>query len=108
MKPFCDSTHKQVNFDGTETASREPHDKQAKRIDGPTMALDDAEPLCAFARFCDPHAGFWNLVEKDGPPQGHASGWSTRRVIARSGRLVARERATGEALEPAIRTLDWA
>lgn len=99
MKPFCDGTHKRVNFDGTETASREPYENQAKRIEGPTMVLDDAEPLCAFARFCDPHAGVWNLVEKTDHPKarkyveheaGHCPG----------GRLVARERATGEALEP--------
>lgn len=24
-KPFCDGTHKKVQFDGTETASREPY-----------------------------------------------------------------------------------
>ncbi len=53
-KPFCDSTHKKVGFDGTETASREPYLKQAEAIEGPAVRLTDAESLCAFARFCDP------------------------------------------------------
>jgi CDGSH-type Zn-finger protein len=51
-KPFCDGTHARVHFDGTETASREPYERQAKQIIGPTMVLEDAERLCAFARFC--------------------------------------------------------
>src|ERR1700750_2981326 len=29
-KPFCDGTHANIGFDGTETASREPYLKQAK------------------------------------------------------------------------------
>ena len=53
-KPFCDGTHKKVQFDGTETASREPYLEQAETIEGPTMVLTDQENLCAFARFCDP------------------------------------------------------
>ncbi len=98
-KPFCDSSHRQVNFDGTETASREPYDAQAKRMEGPTMMLDDAESLCAFARFCDPHAGVWNLIEKTDHEK--ARKWVEHEAgHCPSGRLVARERATGKALEP--------
>jgi CDGSH-type Zn-finger protein len=98
-KPFCDGTHRSVGFDGTETASREPFDAQAQRIDGPTLALDDAESLCAFARFCDPHGKVWNLVGRSDHPQAkklveHEAGHCP------AGRLVARDRATGAALEP--------
>src|ERR1700688_1636147 len=35
-KPFCDGSHAKVKFDGTETAGREPYQKQAKVIQGPT------------------------------------------------------------------------
>ena len=40
-KPFCDATHKKVQFDGTETASREPYIQQAEAIEGPTVQLTD-------------------------------------------------------------------
>jgi CDGSH-type Zn-finger protein len=98
-KPFCDGSHKRVRFDGTETASREAYQRQAERIEGPTMVLDDAENLCAFARFCDPHGRVWNLVEKT----DHAN---ARKLVEHeaghcpAGRLVARDRASGKALEP--------
>lgn len=98
-KPFCDGTHKRNGFDGTETASREPYEAQAQRIEGPTMSLDDAESLCAFARFCDPHGKVWNLVEKTDEPRAvklvvHEAGHCP------AGRLVARDRASGKAVEP--------
>jgi CDGSH-type Zn-finger protein len=100
-KPFCDGTHRKVGFDGTETASRAPYSAQAKRLDGPEMSLLDAEPLCAFGRFCDPQGQVWNLVQRTDDPEaqrlveheaGHCPG----------GRLVALTRATGQALEPQL------
>ena len=63
-KPFCDGTHNKVNFDGTETASREPYLNQAERIDGPALELTDAVELCASARFCERAGGIWNLTEQ--------------------------------------------
>jgi CDGSH-type Zn-finger protein len=98
-KPFCDGTHTRVRFDGTETATRDPYEAQAERIEGPTRVLEDAERLCAFARFCDPAGQVWNLVLKSDEPRaaklvdheaGHCPG----------GRLVAKDRATGRAIEP--------
>ena len=98
-KPFCDGTHAKVKFDGTETASRAPYRTQAGRIEGPTMVLDDAESLCAFARFCDPHGQVWNLVGETDDPRAralveHEAGHCP------AGRLVATDRATGKAFEP--------
>lgn len=98
-KPFCDGTHAKIGFDGTETASREPYEAQAQRIDGPTMVLDDAEKLCAYARFCDPHGKVWNLVQQSDDPRAaklteHEAGHCP------AGRLVATLRRTGKALEP--------
>jgi CDGSH-type Zn-finger protein len=54
-KPFCDGTHNKIKFDGTETASRASYREQAQLMEGPELALTDAESLCAFARFCDPN-----------------------------------------------------
>jgi CDGSH-type Zn-finger protein len=99
-KPFCDGTHRRVNFDGTETASREPYAAQAERIDGPKMSLTDAEALCAFARFCDPKGRVWNLVAKT----DHADARELVEFEAGhcpAGRLVAHD-AHGKALEPKL------
>lgn len=98
-KPFCDGTHKRIGFDGTETASREPYERQAERFDGPTRVLEDARALCAFARFCDPHGQVWNLVKKSDQP--HAAGLVEHEAgNCPSGRLLAKNRASGKAIEP--------
>ncbi len=97
-KPFCDGTHTQVKFDGTETASRRPYTEQAQVMQGPGHALSDAETLCAFARFCDPNGQVWNQVEQTDDPKVARN--LVRQVNAcPSGRLVAWDRATGKALE---------
>jgi CDGSH-type Zn-finger protein len=97
-KPFCDGTHAEIGFDGTETANREPYSEQANVIDGPMMLLSDAESLCAFGRFCDTHGGVWNLVARTDEP-------TTRATVLRqaencpAGRLVAWDKATGKPVE---------
>jgi CDGSH-type Zn-finger protein len=99
-KPFCDGTHAKVGFDGTETASRKPYREQAGVTRGPTMSLTDAESLCAFARFCDPHGQVWNLVNRSDDP---AAGKHFVRQVGDcpSGRLVAWDNASEQAIEPA-------
>ena len=99
-KPFCDGTHKKVGFDGTETASRAPYKEQAELMEGPALALTDAQPLCAFARFCDTHGQVWNQVERTDQPEVRAT--FVRQVNnCPSGRLIAWERRTGQPHEPA-------
>jgi CDGSH-type Zn-finger protein len=102
-KPFCDGSHVRVGFDGKETASHEPYDRQAEHIEGPTLVLDDAEALCAFARFCDPKGQVWHLVLESDQP-------AAARLVEQQagdcpgGRLRARQRALaqsgGHAIEP--------
>jgi CDGSH-type Zn-finger protein len=97
-KPFCDGTHANIGFDGTETGSREPYLKQAKVLEGPVLSLSDAEGLCAFGRFCDPHGSVWNEVAQTDDPT--ARGRFLRQVQdCPAGRLVAWDNVTGEALE---------
>ena len=97
-KPFCDDTHQRVGFRGDETASRQPYTAMAQEIDGPTMALTDAESLCAFARFCDRDGKVWNSVS-------HVRSEPDRAAFAHqvdqcpSGRLVAWDFATRAPVE---------
>lgn len=72
-KPYCDGSHETVGFDGTETASRAPYEEQAKAMEGPAVAMTDAEGLCAFARFCDRDGSVWHTVgQVSGPAQREA------------------------------------
>jgi CDGSH-type Zn-finger protein len=100
-KPFCDGTHAKIGFDGSETASREPIMKQAELLDGPTMQLADAESLCAFARFCDPHGRVWNQVAHTDDPEVRAQ--FIRQVgNCAAGRLIAIDKDTGKPIEPKL------
>lgn len=100
-KPFCDGSHRVVGFNGAETASREPYQAQATILDGPALQLSDAESLCAAARFCDSHGQVWNQVENTDDPAVRAT--FIRQVsLCPSGRLVALDKRTGQALEPEL------
>ena len=100
-KPFCDGAHQRNGFDGTEMASREPYDVQAEHIEGPTLVLDDAKALCAFARFCDPKGQVWHLVLESDQP-------AASRLVAQQagdcpgGRLRVRPRAQAQSGGPAV------
>jgi CDGSH-type Zn-finger protein len=98
-KPFCDKTHLTFNFDGTETASREPYlDQAEQRTVGPQLELTDVQTLCASARFCDRAGGVWDLTRQSDDPQA-------KRVAIEeagncpAGRLVVWDKA-GKAIEP--------
>ncbi|MCI1278001.1 MAG: CDGSH iron-sulfur domain-containing protein [Nitrospira sp.] len=100
-KPFCDGTHAKIGFDGTETASRKPVMQQATVIDGPTMQLADAEDLCAFGRFCDPHGRVWNQV-KDTDDAGLRAQFVRQVGDCPAGRLMAIDKETGKSIEPTL------
>lgn len=100
-KPFCDGNHAKIGFDGTETASREPYAKQAKVLDGPGMVLSDADSLCAFGRFCDTHGTVWKQVARTDEPAVRAT-FVRQAGNCPAGRLVARDKATGEVVEPRL------
>jgi len=97
-KPFCDGSHTTPHFHGTETATRAPFSDQAQRIDGPAITLDDAEELCAFARFCDAGGKIWALI-------GRSDNEATKDLAIReanhcpSGRLVVNDARTDRPIE---------
>jgi CDGSH-type Zn-finger protein len=99
-KPFCDGTHATIEFDGTETAEREPYLTRATEQEGPTLALTDVPALCALARFCDVAGQVWNLVQQEGP---EAAELTIREAgMCPSGRLVAWDLSTQAAIEPEL------
>ena len=99
--PFCDGTHARVGFDGAETASRLPFDEQKTVLDGPTMTLEDARPFCAVARFCDNFGSAWELIAKTNDTSAREL-FLHEATRCPSGRLVARDKATGQAVEPEL------
>jgi CDGSH-type Zn-finger protein len=92
--PFCDGTHAQIGFDGTETAERTPYSAQATIFDGSVLALLDAKHLCADGRFCDPNGKVWNQVAHTDDPEIRSM--FLRQVhLCPAGRLVAFDKAGG-------------
>lgn len=61
--PFCDGSHDECKFDGTETAANSNFmDRIELRIQGPELDLLD-DGRCAFARFCHREDGdLWTLT----------------------------------------------
>ncbi|HEV2317709.1 MAG TPA: CDGSH iron-sulfur domain-containing protein [Thermoplasmata archaeon] len=100
-KPFCDNSHLRVGFEGKETASRRPIERQSEHFEGPTDVLSDDEELCAFARFCDPGGKIWALIQQTDQP-------GVRDLVVReaghcpSGRLVLRPNGTNRPIEPEL------
>jgi CDGSH-type Zn-finger protein len=69
-KPFCDGTHGEIFFDGTETASRKPFIEQIEpETIGPELVLTDVVALCALARFCDRAGGAWDNTRQSDHPE---------------------------------------
>ena len=97
-KPFCDGTHRNNNFDGTETASRVPYLERAEWVEGRDIRLSDAPGFCSHARFCVRGKGIWDLVEHQKSP---AAREKAIREIAKchSGRLILWDKNTDCPLE---------
>ena len=108
-KPFCDDTHKEINFVGTETATRTPYAKQAKNYNGPALTLSDAEVLCSSARFCDAQGTIWFLIR--GTDDSNVRDLVIHEGIhCPSGRLVLHDNKTGKEVdsksEPSIEVVE--
>jgi len=98
-KPYCDSTHAKIDFDGTETASKKKYIEQAEKISGPSLDLTDVKNLCASARFCHRAGGTWKLTKNSGDPKSKEIAIQEA-CDCPSGRLVARNKKTGKPIEP--------
>ncbi len=95
-RPFCDGTHAQVRFDGTEAGDREPFLEGAEITRGPSLTLADNKHLCIHAGFCHRAAGIWNLVKFSDPAARETA--IEEACDCPTGRLVVYDNATGEAI----------
>lgn len=98
-KPFCDGTHTKTNFEGTETANREPYLSQAKKIYGPNLKLTDVQRLCVHAGFCNRAGGTWSLTKQSDDPEARKIAIEEAGNCP-SGRLVIWDKKTKKAIEP--------
>ncbi len=99
--PYCDGSHARISFEGTEAAAHLPYAAQKETFAGPSLTLEDARPFCSDARFCDAVQASWDLVAQTNDPKAREL---LLHQVSRcpSGRLVVRDNASGEMLEPAL------
>ena len=60
--PYCDNTHKKIEFDGTETVGYARYIENVKIFEGPELKLTDNVPLCVGSGFCTRAGNIWNLT----------------------------------------------
>jgi len=100
--PFCDGSHVEAGFDGTETACREPYLAQVEWTSGPALDLSWSRKLCALARFCHRAGDAWTQAENSSDPAARAVAVEEA-ACCPSGSLVAWDKDAGRALEPDLR-----
>jgi CDGSH-type Zn-finger protein len=100
-KPYCDGFHKEMEFNGTETADRRPYLDLAKIYDGPDLKLTDLEEICAAARFCEPQGGTWELTEHSDDPKARELA-ITQTGDCPAGRIAVWEVGDGKEIEPEL------
>jgi CDGSH-type Zn-finger protein len=100
-KPFCDGSHVAAGFDGTETASRASYRQGAEKTEGPGLDLTYSSEYCAIARFCHRGLEAWGYAERSDDPEARRAAIEEA-TNCPSGSLVAWDKTTGEAIEPAL------
>ncbi len=99
-KPYCDGSHVEAAFDGRETAGHGPYLENVERTVGPGIDLTYSEEFCACVRFCHGGKGAWSYAEASGDPEARARAVEEA-CACPSGSLVAWDKTTGAAIEPA-------
>jgi CDGSH-type Zn-finger protein len=97
-KPYCDGSHNDINFDGTETASRIPYIEKAEIYEGPELSLTDTHELCDHSRFCLRSGGIRKLIQNSEDPGARQTAIEEA-MICPSGRLVLWDKKTGKPFE---------
>jgi CDGSH-type Zn-finger protein len=72
-KPFCDSTHERVPFDGTERADRAPSVDRRIVYEGEGVVMSDDRDFCTHAGFCgDRFTTVWVMIHQTEDPEVRA------------------------------------
>jgi CDGSH-type Zn-finger protein len=98
-KPFCDGSHTDVAFDGTETADRGDYMDRTAVLEGSVVRVTDVVALCAEARYCAAQGGLWNMLEDTDDPEV-AERVISQSTLCPSGRYIAWDAESGMAYEP--------
>ncbi len=96
--PYCNGSHASAGFNGTETADRAPFSKRCKVLEGPSLTLYDRQDICARTGHCQQRTGAWTLVKHSDEADKREEAIGVVNSCP-SGRLVVRDKETGEALE---------
>jgi CDGSH-type Zn-finger protein len=99
-KPFCDSTHTLVNFDGFESADTGPIADRETVFKGQQIVVRDDHSLCVHSGFCGNRiTNIWNMLKgvDDSVVQGQIMAMVEK---CPSGTLTFSLEADGEAVEP--------
>jgi CDGSH-type Zn-finger protein len=97
-KPYCDGTHNEIDFDGTETADRTLYTEKATEFDSEDLKLTDVPELCDHSRFCLRAGGIRELMKKSDDPEARETAIKEA-TLCPSGRLVLWDKKTGEQFE---------
>ena len=62
-KPYCDGTHAEIGFDGTETAPTDDYDDRAESYPGTGITMHDDRGICEHAGFCGIGKNAWKMVQ---------------------------------------------
>ena len=63
-KPFCDGTHEDLDFDGTETADTNEIVQRETGYEGSSLVLKDDRSLCMHAGFCGNRvSNVWEMIK---------------------------------------------
>jgi len=103
-KPFCDGTHRTIDFHGAETADRGPIAARRKTYVGDGVVMTDDRSICEHAGFCgDRFTNVWRMIKDTDDPSVRERLIDMVRLCP-SGALAASEDDAGEPLEPALPT----
>jgi CDGSH-type Zn-finger protein len=97
-KPYCDGSHNEIEFDGTETADRRSYLEKANKFESDDLELTDVPELCDHSRFCLRAGGIRELLKKTGDPEARQTAIKEA-TICPSGRLVLWDKITGQPFE---------